>query len=49
MASYVIAGAGASGLFTAWRLLTAGTLQPGDTVSLYEWSDQHVEIGRAHV
>jgi hypothetical protein len=47
MANYVIAGAGASGLFTAWRLLTAGTLQPADTVTVYEWSQQHVG-GRIH-
>jgi Flavin containing amine oxidoreductase len=47
MADYVIVGAGASGLFTAWRLLTSGTLKPEDTVRLYEWADAHVG-GRIH-
>ena len=47
MANYVIVGAGASGLFTAWRLLTAGTLDLEDTVCIYEWSDEHVG-GRIH-
>lgn len=40
MANYVIVGAGASGLYTAYRLLTGGTLQVGDTVQLYEWSER---------
>src|SRR3954466_13363551 len=40
MANYVIVGAGASGLYTAYRLLSGGTLQAGDTVQLYEWSQR---------
>lgn len=36
MANYVVIGAGASGLYTAYRLLTGSTLRPGDTVKLYE-------------
>jgi hypothetical protein len=40
MANYVIVGAGASGLYTAYRLLTDGKLQEGDTVQLYEWSQR---------
>jgi phytoene dehydrogenase-like protein len=36
--NYVIIGAGASGLYTALRLLRDGNLQPGDTVQVYEWS-----------
>jgi hypothetical protein len=36
--NYVIVGAGASGLYTALRLLRDGNLQPGDTVQVYEWS-----------
>ena len=47
MADYVIVGAGASGLFTAWRLLTSGKLKKGDSVKLYEWSNDHVG-GRIH-
>jgi uncharacterized NAD(P)/FAD-binding protein YdhS len=37
MADYVIVGAGASGLFTAFRLLKTKA-KLGDTVNLYEWS-----------
>jgi hypothetical protein len=41
MANYVIVGGGASGLYTAYRLLTGGTLKQGeDTVNIYEWSDR---------
>src|SRR5579885_2819371 len=40
MANYVIVGAGAAGLYTAYRLLTGGTLQSEDTVQLYEWSQR---------
>src|SRR5664279_5655067 len=40
MTNYVIVGAGASGLYTAWRLLSGGTLNPGDTVKLCEWSNR---------
>lgn len=36
MTHHVVIGAGASGLYTAYRLLTAGTLKPGDTVQVYE-------------
>ena len=38
MANYVIIGAGASGLYTAYRLLQSGKLNPDDTVKVYEWS-----------
>ncbi len=36
MTNHVVIGAGASGLYTAYRLLTCGQLQQGDTVQLYE-------------
>lgn len=43
MANYVIAGAGAAGLYTAYRLLKSGKLVAGeDTVDLYEWSPTRV-------
>jgi hypothetical protein len=38
MADHVIVGAGASGLYTAYRLLKDGALPSGDTVKVYEWS-----------
>jgi hypothetical protein len=38
VAHTVIVGAGASGLYTAYRLLKDGGLAAGDTVKLYEWS-----------
>lgn len=38
MTDYVIVGAGAAGLYTAYRLLASGTLNEGDTVKLFEWS-----------
>jgi hypothetical protein len=40
MTQYVIAGAGAAGLYTAYRLLKSGNLNPGDTVRLFEWSNR---------
>jgi hypothetical protein len=41
MANYVIVGAGAAGLYTAYRLLKSGKLNQGqDTVQLYEWSSR---------
>ena len=40
MTNYVIVGAGAAGLYTAYRLLNGGTLNAGDTVRLFEWSDR---------
>jgi len=40
MADHVIVGAGASGLYTAYRLLKDGALPPGDTVRVYEWSQR---------
>lgn len=40
MANYVIVGAGPSGLYTAYRLLTGGTLTEKDTVRLFEWSER---------
>jgi len=42
MTSYAIAGAGPAGLYTAYRLLQSGNLQPGDTVALLEWSPTRV-------
>jgi hypothetical protein len=40
MADHVIVGAGASGLYTAYRLLKDGALAPGDTVKVFEWSQR---------
>ncbi|HWX84419.1 MAG TPA: FAD-dependent oxidoreductase [Xanthobacteraceae bacterium] len=40
MTNYVIVGAGAAGLYTAYRLLAGGTLNQGDTVRLFEWSNR---------
>lgn len=40
MTDYVIVGAGASGLYTAYRLLKGGTLKGGDRVKVYEWSNR---------
>jgi hypothetical protein len=40
MADHVVVGAGASGLYTAYRLLKDGALPPGDTVRVYEWSER---------
>ena len=39
---YVIIGAGAAGLYTAYRLLKSGTVSTdqGDTLNLFEWSDR---------
>ena len=42
MADTVIVGAGPSGLFIAWRLLSSGKLKQGDKVRLYEWADRDV-------
>ena len=40
MAEYHIFGAGASGLYTAWRLSDKNSeLGPEDTIILYEWAD----------
>jgi protoporphyrinogen oxidase len=36
MANYVVIGAGASGLYPAFRLFTGGKLQLGDTVQVQE-------------
>ena len=38
MTTYVIVGAGASGLYTALRLLRSDVLRKGDTVKVFEWS-----------
>ena len=46
MADHVIVGAGASGLYTAYRLLKHGGLVSGDTVQVYEWSQR--PGGRIH-
>lgn len=40
MTAYVIVGAGAAGLYTAYRLLSSGSLNAGDTVNVYEWSNR---------
>ena len=41
MANYIIVGGGASGLYTAYRLLASGTLRPQvDNVQIFEWSDR---------
>src|SRR5713226_4624970 len=40
MTNYVIAGAGAAGLYTAYRLLQSGTLKPDDTVKVFEWANR---------
>jgi len=40
LANYVIVGAGAAGLYTAYKLLTSGKLQNTDTVKIYEWSER---------
>lgn len=42
MADYIIVGAGAAGLFTAWRLLKSNRLGPDDSIKLYEWSPTYV-------
>jgi hypothetical protein len=39
MSVYKIFGAGAGGLYTAWRLVTGGTLKRGDSVELIEWGN----------
>jgi hypothetical protein len=46
MADHIIVGAGASGLYTAFRLLRDAQLPEGDTVQVYEWSDR--PGGRIH-
>lgn len=43
MTTYTIFGAGPSGLYTAWRLITSGKAVAGDTVTLYEWG--HFDFG----
>jgi hypothetical protein len=40
MTNYVIAGAGAAGLYAAYRLLQSGMLKPDDTVKVYEWAQR---------
>lgn len=47
MARYVIVGAGPSGLYVAYRLLTSGRLTADDRVDLYEWNPSRVG-GRIH-
>ncbi|HEX2080715.1 MAG TPA: FAD-dependent oxidoreductase [Longimicrobium sp.] len=37
---HIIVGAGASGLYTAYRLLKDGALAQGDTVRVYEWGQR---------
>ncbi len=40
MTNYVITGAGAAGLYTAYRLLQSGTLKADDTAKVFEWADR---------
>lgn len=40
MANYLIVGAGASGLYIAYKLLTSGKLKAEDTVQIHEWSER---------
>jgi hypothetical protein len=40
MTNYVIVGAGAAGLYAAYRLLSSGSVNPDDTVRLFEWSNR---------
>lgn len=35
--SYKIFGAGPAGLYTAWRLVSSGTLKSGDQLDIYDW------------
>lgn len=39
MPTYSIFGAGPSGLYTAWRLVTSGKAVAGDTIALYDWGN----------
>ena len=39
MARYTIFGAGPSGLYTAWRLITSGKIKQDDTLELFEWGN----------
>ncbi|PCI46765.1 MAG: hypothetical protein COB51_06720 [Moraxellaceae bacterium] len=39
MANYTIFGGGPGGLYTAWRLITGGTLKANDNVEILEWGD----------
>lgn len=41
--SYAIFGAGPAGLYTAWRLLTGGKAEAGDTITLHEWGTYDFE------
>lgn len=43
MAKYTIFGGGPGGLYTAWRLITGGTLHAEDTVEIYEWGNYDYE------
>lgn len=46
--NYAIFGAGPGGLYAAWRLLSAGKLQAGDTLNLYEWGTYDFEGTGTH-
>lgn len=39
MSNYAIFGGGPAGLYSAWRLLTSGTLSSSDTIDIYEWGN----------
>lgn len=43
MAKYSIFGGGPGGLYTAWRLISGGTLKESDTVEIYEWGNYDYE------
>lgn len=43
MATYSIFGGGPAGLYSAWRLLTGGTLGSSDKVHIYEWGNYDYE------
>ena len=46
MSRYVIVGAGAAGLYTAFQLLRSDRIRAADTVEIYEWSQR--PGGRIH-
>lgn len=43
MAKYTIFGGGPGGLYTAWRLISSGSLQADDMVEIIEWGDYDYE------
>ena len=49
MAKYAIFGAGPSGLYTAWRLITSGKLSADDSLTIYEWGDYNFSGHDSHL